>query len=377
MKSLQNILAAVDLGETSNHVADTSLYLAKKFNSQISLMHVVTEDALSNDFKKIIEASVESKLQEIAERIRAKGGVVKKIIIEKGVPFEKLIQEGQEGDYNVMVVGSGNKPSGESFRLGTTVEKLMRKNQIPLWVVKKKEHKKVRKILCPVDFSDSSKRALNNAINLAVRFQATLTVLNVYEPVHIFSSWFKVDNEKENAELKSSQADDFQSFLKQFNFEDLKVQLETRDGEPFQEILGYIKENDVDLLLMGTTGKTGLSRLLMGSVTEKVTRELPCSFITTKAIDITNSYFESNLRLVESILNTARVYYKQGEYDKAIDKYLIALKQYPDNIPVITGLIESYKAIGNTLKVRHYTEYAKEVVERIWGEGYLDKFDFN
>ncbi|NJM14549.1 MAG: hypothetical protein HC896_03445 [Bacteroidales bacterium] len=43
----------------------------------------------------------------------------------------------------------------------------------------------------------------------------------------------------------------------------------------------------------------------MGSVTEKVTRELPCSFITTKARDITSDYFESNLNAIQSILNLA------------------------------------------------------------------------
>ncbi|MBN1117957.1 MAG: hypothetical protein JXA77_12165 [Bacteroidales bacterium] len=68
----------------------------------------------------------------------------------------------------------------------------------------------------------------------------------------------------------------------------------------------------------------------MGSVTEKVSREMRCSFITTKAIDITDSYFESNLESVESILNSDKESFTKKNYESAIEKYTIALKQYPD-----------------------------------------------
>jgi tetratricopeptide (TPR) repeat protein len=126
---------------------------------------------------------------------------------------------------------------------------------------------------------------------------------------------------------------------------------------------------------MGTTGKTGLSRLLMGSVTEKVIRELPCNFITTKSKDITDNYFDSNLKSIESLINSAKKSLEGKDFERALEKYTIALKQYPDNLPIILGIIETYKAMGNVNKVNSYRDYAREVVKRIWGEKYLTDFE--
>ncbi|MCG8702330.1 MAG: universal stress protein, partial [Bacteroidales bacterium] len=340
MKLLQNILVPVDFSRSSDSAVNNAIHLAETFNSQITLMHVIEQGVMSKELETLVFESVETKMSAISSQVKSKGVLVNNTLIEKGVAFEKIIQEAQSGDYNVMVVGSGNKSPNETFKLGTTVEKLMRKNQVPLWVVKDEEEMKLKRIVCPVDFSASAERALNNAITLASRFNVQLDILNVYVPLNVFSFRYETDNGQENKVLKAQQEKDFYAFLRKFNLSSVKHNTIVLEGSAHEEILSYIKENEVDLLLMGTTGKTVISRLLMGSVTEKVTRELPCSFITTKAKDIANDYFESNLRSIESILNAARSFYRQANYEKALEKYSVALKQYPDNIPVLKGLIE-------------------------------------
>lgn len=376
MKLLQNILTTVDMGKSTNFVIESSVQLAKKFNSQITLMHVITEENISEQLKTMVKDSIKTKLDKIAQKMKSEGITINNIIIEYGVAFEKIIQEAQNNNYNVIVAGSGNKTANDSFKLGTTVEKLVRKNQIPLFVVKNESVRDIHQIICPVDFSEASARALHNAIILAEKYDAELTILNVFSPINIYSKRFDVDSHTENTNLKAKQEKDFHSFLEQFNLVNVNHRIEIIEGEPFAEILQYIKKNNIDLLLMGTTGKTLLSRLLMGSVTEKVIRELPCSFITTKAKDITDGYFESNLISIESILNSAKLSYQEKDYEKALEKYSIALKQYPDSIPIILGLIETNQAIGNEGNVAQYKEYAKEVVRRIWGKEYLDKLGF-
>jgi universal stress protein A len=66
------------------------------------------------------------------------------------------------------------------------------------------------------------------------------------------------------------------------NLEHLTVHREVREGTPFYEIIRFAKEKDIDLIVMGTHGRTGLERLLMGSVAEKVMRESPCSVLVVK-----------------------------------------------------------------------------------------------
>lgn len=375
MKLLKNILATVDFSPSSNKVIENAILFAKEFNSQVSLMHVIEDDDLSPNMKAVVEENYAEKLHEYAKKVKSEGITVNKTIIESGAPFERITQEAQNQDYNVIIAGAREASKGDSYKLGTTTEKLIRKNQIPLLVIKNSGIDHIKKIVCPVDFSDAAQRALKNAITLTEHFDAELYILNVFKPVDIFSKRFEVDNAAENRRLKATQENDFANFLDKFHLKDIKHRIEMREGNPDQEILQFIKENKIDLLLMGTTGKSNLSRILMGSTTEKVTREVPCNFITTKARDITDSFFESNLKSIESILNTARVLYKNKNYEKALEKYTMALKEYPDNIPVIMGLIETHKALGNDNKVTHFRSYAKEIVKRLWGDEYLEKFN--
>lgn len=375
MKLLKNILVTIDFSESSKYVIENSIRLAEKFHSQITLMHVIADEKISSEILKMYTESVKLKLENISSTIKSKGIEVNKIIIEKGVPFEKIILEAQNNEYNVIIAGSGNKEKQEAYKLGTTVEKIVRKNQIPVWVVKNEDLKEIHKIICPVDFSDASKRALNNAITLAHKFGAELLIMNVFIPVNYSSMRFEVDNASENKELKKKQEKNLNEFLEQFDFSHIKYRIEIKEGEPFLEILKGIMKNKIELLVMGTTGKTGLSRLLMGSVTEKVIREVPCNFITTKSVDITDNYFDSNLKSIESILSSARKSFEKKDFEHALEKYHIALKQYPDNIPVILGIIETYEAIENKTKAEYYKVYGREVVKRIWGDKYLVYFN--
>jgi len=276
---------------------------------------------------------------------------------------------------NVLVAGTGDKKGDENFKLGTTVQKLVRKSHVPLWTVKDENIHPLKKIICPVDFSDAAKRALQNAINLAERFDAELKIVHVYTPVHVASARFQNDTKEENDKRRAERYDELKRFADQYNLDQVKSSIRLLQGEPYVEILKETRSGGYDLLLMGTTGKTMLSKLLMGSVTEKVTREIPCNFITTKAKNITDDYFESNLKGIESLLQTAAVYYEHNDFDEAVEKYLIGLKQYPDNIPILKGLIKSYKSLGNEQSADYYRSYARKVIERLWGPGYLSKIE--
>lgn len=371
MKLLQNILVSTDFSESSEKALEVAISVAKLFNSQITVLHVSTIENLPKETESFLRQTTNEKLQQIRAKIIAEKVTFNEIIIEKGVPFEKIIQISQTKDINIIIVGSGTKTKNDTFKLGTTVEKLMRKNQVPVWVVKNEDVKPVKKIICPVDFSPASKRALSNAIIFTERFNAELQILNVVVPITNSSPRFIIDTETENTSLMQTQREQLDDFLKEFNLKSISYNVKILMGDPFIEIINSIRLNQSDLLFMGTTGKSELSRILMGSVTEKVTRELLCSFITTKAMNITDDYLDNYLEGLESIINPAKEFLKNGEIDKAVEKFTIALKQYPDNIPAIIGLIKTHTALGNEQKVSFYKGYAQKVITRIWGEEYL------
>ena len=152
MKLLQNILVPVDFSESSAKAVEVAVSISKLFNSQISLLHVTSIEKLTKETESFIRQTIDEKLQLIKAKISNEKVVVKDVIIEKGVPFEKIIQISQNNEINVVIVGAGNKTKDDNFKLGTTAEKLMRKNQIPVWIVKNEEVKPINRIICPVSF---------------------------------------------------------------------------------------------------------------------------------------------------------------------------------------------------------------------------------
>lgn len=367
MKLLQKILVPVDFNEASHRALDVAVMLSRYFLSEITVLHVASSDKVSDETENLLSEGIRSRMKLIQDKLEAEKVPKFEMLVLKGNPVDKILHISESRDTDLMVIGEGNHTGKNPFRLGTTAEKLMLKNQVPLFVVKNEAVTPVKKILCPVDFSEPSKRALTNAVFLSNRLGAQLTILNVFTPLQIFSYRLNIDNEKENRQRRQKQEAELNEFLKNFHFNGDSYRVKMVDGEPAEQILKEIKNENTGLLIMGTTGKTGLSRILLGSVTEKVTREMPCSFIITTETEISDEIFESNLKMIESLIIAARKHCENNEPGKAIEKYLHVLNQHPDNIPALLGMVKCYNKTGNTEKAGFYNNYIKMVISRVWG----------
>ena len=373
MKILQNILVPVDFRESSINAFHYAAKVSEAFHSNLVVLHVIQDESLSSKTEQLVRESIDQKFRELQESVGEAMAERMEFLVQKGVVFEQILQTAIRREIDVVIAGSGSDTEKDPYQLSTIIEKLMRKNQIPLWVVRSSDQMPVEKILCPVDFSDASERAMRNAITLASHLNAELTVMHVFTPRYVQSPRFEVDNDRENERLRAKQNKEFQEFLDGFKLDSTSCKTLFEEGVPEKAILSTLKTGEHDLLIMGTTGRTGLSRILMGSVTEKVTRELPCSFITVKSQDIARTYFESNLGEIETYLQKAKHHREAGDHEKAIEFYSAGLKQFPDNIPMLTGLIDTYGETGNAAKAAFFKDYARDVVSRIWGKEYIEK----
>jgi nucleotide-binding universal stress UspA family protein len=124
-------------------------------------------------------------------------------------------------------------------------------------------------VLVPTDGSDASLEAVDHAIDVARTFDATLHTLYVvelsalpaeFDPARVYD---ELEEEGRSAVgVVTDRADEA----------DVPVKAYVGSGPPHRAILDYVDEHDVDLIVMGTHGRTGLDRYLLGSVTEKVVR---------------------------------------------------------------------------------------------------------
>lgn len=146
------------------------------------------------------------------------------------------------------------------------------------------------KMLVPTDNLENSKEAFQYAVDLAKKHGSIISVLHVVnigyleEAGRYESSYFKLPHGYGENLLEQEKAETDQ-FIKEGSGEnqDLRIERHLRKGDPATEILKFAKETAPDIIIMGTHGRTGLSHVLMGSITEKVIRKAPCPVLTVKA----------------------------------------------------------------------------------------------
>lgn len=136
-----------------------------------------------------------------------------------------------------------------------------------------------KKILFPTDFSTSSDAGLRHATALARESGATLLIAHVEEPPLAYGGgemYYGVPN-PDHAAIREM----LQAVLP--TSPDVKYEHRLIVGEPASEIVRLAEQDGVDLIVMGTHGRTGLKRMLMGSVAEAVVRRATCPVFTFKA----------------------------------------------------------------------------------------------
>jgi nucleotide-binding universal stress UspA family protein len=144
----------------------------------------------------------------------------------------------------------------------------------------------IKKILCPTDFSENSEHALQYALTLATLSQAELRLFHVVEPITYPQSTQLFEPVLDEVELMMKMEAAFQTQLEDqvsaLKDEYPKITGKLVRGNTFLEIIRVARDDDVDMIVMGTHGRTGLAHVLIGSVAEKVVREAPCPVLTVK-----------------------------------------------------------------------------------------------
>jgi len=155
-----------------------------------------------------------------------------------------------------------------------------------------------KRILCPVDLSEFSLEALRLAAQLADRNSAVLDILHVihnpFDELYM-TSITSTDpalldayaaESRERAKIVRATEEHAEVLLKQFCCDEVKgvakVHYHIRQGDPFENILDGAEDFLTDLIVLATHGRTGIKRLVIGNVAEKVVRHAPCPVLTVK-----------------------------------------------------------------------------------------------
>lgn len=281
MVDIPRILCPVDFSDVSRHALEHAVPIAQWYHSRITALHVIqpeivlpppmlfTEFAAMNEIEAHIE--IEGRLRlwlGDAERL----GLRTDILIEDGDPARAILNHAHPGEFDLVVMGTHGHSGFQHLVLGSVTEKVLRKAACPVLTVPPRTAAADRRVpyarlLCPIDFSESSIDALGYAFSMAEEADADLTLLHVRE--------FGLEPEADvRRKLEALITDDMRIYCKP------KVRIE--DGKAYHRILDIAREERSDLIVIGVRGRNPVDVALFGSTTNHVVRSAPCPVLTLK-----------------------------------------------------------------------------------------------
>ncbi len=140
---------------------------------------------------------------------------------------------------------------------------------------------KLQRILCPVDLSEFSAKAYDYAYSLARHYNADLFVQHVTEPVFaMYRGYVSPDLAEEvYSQHNAAIREDVYKLVGRYPSEKIKVEIVIQFGTAADSILSFAEERSIDLITMGTHGRRGLDRLVLGSTLERVLRNARCAVL--------------------------------------------------------------------------------------------------
>lgn len=355
MRSLESILFATDFQQASDDALNATARLATTFDSQVSVVHVM-EPFSKGVIARMREEQKRSLMVPVRRRLEEQNVKIARHCIAIGSIASSIIEKSLEYDVDLIVLGAGERKHPDGFSLGPIAEAVITHAEQPVLAVRPGTPRiDFKKILCPVDQSSTSARGLRNAVRLAKILGSEIIVLSVVPEVNWLTAALETGD---LADVKTAYANEWvqelDKFLIGFDLADVCWRKEIRCGLPHQQIVASAIEHASDLILMGTSGRTGLVQVLLGSTTRRLLRELPCSVLTVKQDKLLEDAFDNDIRNIASHLAEAWTSFSAGNFIPAIVKYRLVLTRNPFHLAALEGLVASHEKLGETEAAERY-----------------------
>lgn len=294
MVRVERILCAVDFSDFSRDALQHGVRLATWYSAQLTVLHVyqpvgavrglpgevflppAAPDEIVDEVRRFCAPVLASSEQQRVE-----------ISVREGSAAREIMHEAERLPADLLILGTHGRSGFERLFLGSVTEKVLRGTRVPVLIIPPPVHEPgspvYKTILCPLDFSDASIRALEYAMSLAKEANAALILLHVVEDLlahadmetlgHLsLTDYYKRLEQDAAARLKRMIPRDADGW----SITEPRV---TR-GRAYREILKVVKDDRVDLVVMGVQGKGVMDRLMLGSTTHRVIREAGCPVLT-------------------------------------------------------------------------------------------------
>lgn len=363
MKLINKILVPTDFSRGAQDTIQMATWVARRFDSEILLLHVIPgKSERYSRAVSMLTMDVEEELSDAAARIRDAGVPTVQTCVAFGIPFEQINQFAVDSDANLIVMGGRDDAVDGPEGLGTTAAEVRRIASKPVWIVKPGSEPPVERILCPVDFSEASERALRNSIHLARGLGASLLILTVAPcPSGTVGLIEATAAAKGLGVLPEAVLLD--RFVEQFDLYNVQAERIVRQGRPYEDIIKVVGENRCDLLVMGSTGRKGLAHMFMGGVTRKIAQTMPCSLATVRSEPAIRVQVAPVKAEVEEYFGLGHELLALGFPEEAIKQFRHCIAEDENHASAWEGLASAYERLGRMEDAKKCMERADSLVQ--------------
>ncbi|MCH8812635.1 MAG: universal stress protein [Gemmatimonadetes bacterium] len=280
------VLVPLDGSEFSESALPTALTIARRWNARLEIVTVkevpsmlaqeVSQVPSSGWFERYIEA--------VAERVHEEDCFTVRATVLKGSPPDAIQSHAAERDVDLVVMATHGRGPMSRFWLGSTADGLIRRSTIPILLMRPREEApgtqpdfNPRRVLVPLDGSEESEAILNYALTLVGNGETEFDLLRIYPyPKEVASSYLP-----QTVQVNVDALERGRTAAAEYVEEEAGKLIErgipatghvVTDMEPAAGILHFAEQSGADLIAMCTHGRRGVSRFVLGSVTDKVIR---------------------------------------------------------------------------------------------------------
>jgi len=289
--SFQKILCPTDFSAGAQHAMSVAIRLAWESDAELVLAHAwhVLQPAfpvgylfppavlqqLADDAQRGLDAAVRDAAALGAKRVTSR--------LVNGVPWRSLVDLLDDPEFDLVVIGTHGRTGLSRILIGSVAEQVVRHAPCSVLAVHSDgESRPFTHVLCPVDFSDHARQALDAAAGLARPGGAGISLLHVIEAPVAYSGELpdpelRRELDRRSSELLDAWAAELRGKVP------VPVTTLCRVGWAGAEILAALdRDPTIDLVVMGSHGRTGIPRVVLGSVAEKVVRHARCPVLVAR-----------------------------------------------------------------------------------------------
>jgi nucleotide-binding universal stress UspA family protein len=282
MQTIQHVLCPVDLSEPSAQALRYAAAFSSVVNADLTVLYVRTAAAHQRDLRSASHAS----LATFASNVIGVGPSLR-MLERQGEPVVEILGTTVNSASDIIVMGTHGRTGLERLLLGSVAERVIRRSPIPVLAVPfamATAEGSIRSVLCAVDLSEPSSRAVDYGASIAAAAGARLVLAHALE----WSEETESLPGSGNSLLPSSEDDAIarlSELLTPQMRERCAPELVVGYGRPADEVLRFVRERHVDLVVLGIRRRNPIGLVVFGSTTQQLIRDGACAVLTVRTLE--------------------------------------------------------------------------------------------